>query len=174
MVLLVVLLLLALVVVWYLWSHKRNRLKAAADEARYEKICDTVQTISSKVYISFEGFQRNEITNLKYFLVRGHRIIANTLVREAFQGKDNYYSGIIPFAIFKKTDTVVVQTSGADRRYFWVSGFRYRPYLYNGAMGYLGECDCRLFDGDYLVNGKKSYGALRKADGMRQNPLTPR
>lgn len=57
--------------------------------------------------------------------------------------RDGLYEFNIPlaFAKFKKTDTIVVETTGKDRLFYQISSFQDYADLHYGMLGYVGSHD---------------------------------
>ncbi len=148
------------------WSMERRRAQAGLDEARYSAICDTISVITEQPAISFSGFTQAELGQLTFHLIRKGRVLKDTVVR--YPRRDGLAEFNIPlaFASFNKTDTIVVETTGKDKRFYRISGFHHYAYLHYGMLGYVGSHDCRLAEGVYTVNGRKNPDFLRKQDGL--------
>ena len=150
----------------YWWSLERRAKQAVLDEARYSAICDTISTITEQPAISFSGFTKAELSQLTFHLVRKGKILKDTAAH--YPQRDGLYEFNIPlaFARFKKTDTIVVETTGKDKRFYHISGFHHYASLHYGMLGYVGGHDCRLAEGAYTVNGRRIQDFLRKQDGL--------
>ena len=165
----------ALLVGGYYWSKHRRAQQATLDEGRYSAVCDTIRYITEQPPISFDGFEPVELKALTFYLVRGGRVVRDTVVRN--RREEGALAGLniaVPFARFRKTDTVVVTTTGRDQRFYRISDFHHYAYLHYGMLGYLGSHDCRFADGAYLVNGRPYDGFLRKSAGLRALALPAR
>ena len=167
----VVLLAAAVLAGGFWWSMERQKKQAVLDEERYAATCDTISTITEQPAISFSGFTKAELGKLTFYLVRRGRVLKDTTVH--YPQRDGLYEFNIPlaFASFQKTDTIVVETTGKDKRFYRISGFHHYVYLHYGMMGYVGSHDCRLAEGVYTVNGRKNPDFLRKQDGLTVLPL---
>jgi hypothetical protein len=155
------------------WSLKRREKQAVLDEAKYSALCDTISTITEQPTISFNGFTKAELGQLTFYLVRKGTLLQDTVVH--YPQRDSLYEFAIPlaFARFKKSDTIVVQTTGRDRRFYQISGFHHYAYLHYGMLGYVGSHDCRFAEGAYTVNGRQYQDFLRKQDGLSALTLPP-
>lgn len=153
------------------WSLDGRKKQAVLDEARYAAVCDTIGTITEQPAVSFSGFTKAELSKLTFYLIRNGKISKDTAVH--YPQPDGLYEFNIPlaFASFKKADTIVVETTGKDKRFYRLAGFHYAAFLHYGMLGYVGGYDCRLAEEDYTVNGRKSGGFLRKQDGWPTLPL---
>lgn len=115
---------------------------------------------------SFSGFTKAELGKLTFYLVREGKILKDTVVH--YPQRDGLYEFNIPlaFASFKKTDTIVVATTGKDKPFYQISGFHHYAFLHYGMQGYVGSHDCRFAEGDYTVNGRQYRDFLYKQDGL--------
>ena len=156
------------------WSLENRKQQAVLDGARYAAVCDSISTIPEHPAVSFSGFNKAELSKLTFYLIRNSKTLKDTVVH--YPQPDGLYEFNIPLAFtrFKKTDTIVVATTGRDKRFYWLAGFHYVASLHYGMMGYVGGYDCRLAEEDYTVNGRKSGGFLRKQDGLPALPLPAR
>ena len=156
------------------WSLEGRKKQAVLDGERYGVVCDSISTIAEHPAVSFSGFTKAELGKLTFYLVRNGKILKDTVVH--YPQPDGLYEFNIPlaFASFKKTDTIVVATTGRDKRFYRLAGFHYATSLHYGMMGYVGGYDCHLAEEDYTVNGRKSGGFLRKQDGLSALPLPAR
>ena len=156
------------------WSLEGRKKQAVRDGEKYSAACDTIGTITEHPAISFNGFTKAELSKLTFYLIRNGKILKDTTVH--YPQPDGLYEFNIPlaFARFKKTDTIVVETTGRDKRFYRLSGFHYAASLHYGMLGYVGGYDCHLAEEDYTVNGRKSRGFLRKQDGLPALPLPAR
>ena len=158
----------ALLVGGYYWSKQRGERQAELDQVRYSALCDTARYITEHPTVAFDGFASAELRAPTFSLVRGGRVVRDTTVRnhpeeEALAG----FNIAVPFGRFRKTDTLVVATTGRNQRFYHLAGFHHYAYLHYGMLGYLGSHDCRFADGDYLVNGRPHDGFLRPSEGLR-------
>jgi hypothetical protein len=153
------------------WSLEARKKQAVLDEARYAAVCDTISTITEHPAVSFSGFTKAELGKLTFYLIRNGKIWKDTVVH--YPQPDGLYEFNISLAFgrFKKTDTIMVETTGKDKRFYRLAGFHYAASLHYGVLGYVGGYDCRLAEEDYTANGRKSRGFLRKQDGLPTLPL---
>jgi len=153
------------------WSLEGRKKQAVLDGARYAAACDTISTITEHPAVSFSGFTKAELSKLTFYLIRNGKILNDTVVH--YPQPDGLYAFNIPlaFARFKKTDTIVIETTGKAKRFYRLAGFHYAASLHYGMMGYVGGCDCHLAEEDCTVNGRRSRGFLRKQDGLPTLPL---
>ncbi|MGI4873888.1 MAG: hypothetical protein ACRYFX_22235 [Janthinobacterium lividum] len=166
---------MALLVGGYYWSKQRRERQAALDEVRYSAVCDTARYVTEQSAISFDGFDPAELRALTFYLVRGGRVLRDTTVRNRReQDALAAFNIALPFARFRKTDTIVVATVGRNQRFYYISDFHHYAYLHYGMLGYLGSHDCRFADGAYLVNSRPYDGFLRKPAGLRALALPTR
>jgi hypothetical protein len=156
------------------WSLEGRKKQAVLDGERYGAVCDSISTIAEHPAVSFSGFTKAELGKLTFYLIRNGKILKDTVLN--YPQPDGLYEFNIPlaFASFKKTDTIVVATTGRDKRFYQLAGFHYVASLHYGMMGYVGGYDCHLAEEDYTVNGRKSGGFLRKQDGLSALPLPAR
>lgn len=148
------------------WSLESRKKQAVLDEARYSAICDTISTITEQPALSFSSFTKVELSQLRFYLVREGIVLKDTVVQ--YPQRDGLYAFNIPIALarFKKTDTIVVETAGPDKRFYQILGFHHAASLHYGMLGYVGGYDCGLVEGYYTVNGQKAKDFLRKQDGL--------
>lgn len=161
---------IGLIMGWFWWSMETSHKRAEEDGIKYSKECDTITTITEKPSITLGQFRKNEIDQLKFYLIRNNKIIKDTLIKYEVSEPDNYLSTNIPFENFKKSDSIIVETK--NNIYFIISGFHHYAYLHYGMFGYLGNHDCRFADGNYIVNGKIQNGTLLKKAGICEKPLS--
>src|ERR1044072_6346662 len=135
---LIIVLLVAGFVGWYNWEKNNSQKQAQTDLIKFSKICDTVSLVTEKPSIQLQGFQKNDVSQLKYYLIRKGKVIKDTTVRNEITSADNSLYMELPFDRFLRTDTVVMETQGKNKRYYHISGFRHYAYLHYGMMGYLG------------------------------------
>jgi len=156
----------ALLAGWFWWSLERRQEQAVLDEERYSAICDTISFITERPAVSFSGFTKAELSQLSFYLIRSHKVLKDSIVH--YPQPDGLYEFNVPlaFAGFKKTDTIVVETTGKDKRFYRISGFHHYAYLHYGMLGYLGSHDCRFNEGAYTINGRENTAILRKQDGL--------
>ena len=158
--------LVALAAGWFWWSLEHRKKQAVLDETRYSAVCDTLGTITEHPAVSFSGFTKAELGQLTFYLIRKGKILKDTVVH--YPQRDGLYEFNIPlaFARFKKPDTIVVETTGKDKRFYLISGFHHYAYLHYGMLGYVGSHDCGFAEGAYTVNGRQYRDFLRKQDGL--------
>ena len=159
----------------YYWSKQRRERQATLDEVRYSAICDTARYITEHPTVGFDGFEPAELRTLTFYLVRGGRVIRDTIMQH--RSEEEVLAGFnvaVPFARFHKTDTLVVATAGHNQRFYYLAGFHHYAALHYGMLGYLGSHDCRFADCDYLVNGRPHDGFLLKSEGLRSLGLPTR
>ena len=164
----VLILIIGLIVGWFWWSMETSHERSEEDGIKYSKECDTITIITEKPGIMLGQFRKNEITELKFYLIRNNRLVKDTTVQYTITEPDNYLSTNIPFENFKKSDSIIVETK--SKIYFTISGFHHYAYLHYGMFGYVGSHDCRFADGNYIVNGKSQNGTLLKKDGISEKP----
>lgn len=162
----VLILIIGLLVGWFWWSMETSQQRAEEDGIKYSKECDTITTITEKPSITLGQFSKDEINQLKFYLIRNNRIIKDTLIKYEVSEPDNYLTTNIPFENFKKSDSIILETKSKIK--FTISGFHHYAYLHYGMFGYVGSHDCRFDDGNYIVNGKTSNGTLLKKDGITE------
>lgn len=160
----------AIIAGWFWWSMETSQERAEEDGIKYSKECDTITTISEKPSITLGQFRKNEIDQLKFYLIRNNRLVKDTTVHYTITAPDNYLSTNIPFENFKKSDSIILETK--SNIYFTISGFHHYAYLHYGMFGYVGSHDCRFDDGNYIVNGKNQNGTLLKKEGKSEKPLS--
>ena len=163
----VVLAAVALLAGGFWWSLERRKKQAVLDEERYSAVCDTLSAITEHPAISFNGFTKAELSQLTFHLIRKGKILKDTVVH--YPQRDGLYEFNIPlaFASFKKSDTIVVATTGRDKRFYQISGFHHYAYLHYGMLGYVESHDCRFAEGVYTVNGRQYRDFLYKQDGLQ-------
>lgn len=162
----VLILIIGLIVGWFWWSMETSHERAEEDGIKYSKECDTITTITEKPSITLGQFRKDEIDQLKFYLIRNNKLIKDTTVQYTITEPDNYLSTNIPFENFKKSDNIIIETKSKIQ--FTISGFHHYAYLHYGMFGYVGSHDCRFADENYIVNGKTSNGTLLKKDGMTE------
>lgn len=162
-------LIIGLVVGWFWWSMETNHKRAEEDGIKYSKECDTIITITEKPSITLEQFEKNEINQLRFYLVRNNKIIKDTTIKYKISDSENYLHTNIPFDSFKKSDSIIVETK--TKIYFTISNFHHYANLHHGMFGYVGSHDCRFADDDYIINGELNIGILLKKDGISKKPL---
>lgn len=164
----------AMLVGGYYWSKQHREQQAALDEVRYSAFCDTARYITEHPTISFNDFAPAELRALTFYLVRGGRVVRDTVVQNRPEEEGLVgFNVAVPFAGFRKTDTIVVATAGRNPHFYHLAGFHHYAALHYGMLGYLGSHDCRFADGDYLVNGRPHDGFLLPAEGLRALGLPP-
>lgn len=147
---------------------KKRTEQAKIDYVKFSKICDTISYITENPSISFSKFDRKEINQLKFYMIRNHTIIQDTIVNYEIND-DHYLSTQIPFKKFKKTDTIVVETK--NHKYYQISDFHHYAYLHHAMFGYIGSYECRFDDENYMINGKSSNGELLQSEGVGNEVL---
>lgn len=160
----VIILLVSLFIGWFLLSMQNRTKRAEKDSITYSKVCDTTSVITEKPPISLGNFEKSEIEQLKFYIIRNKKIIEDTLILYEITDSEHYLYTEIPFPEFQKTDAIVVETK--SKKYFNISGFHHYAYLHYGMFGYVGSHDCRFADDSYIVNGKHSNGYLLKENAM--------
>ena len=112
------------------WSLEQRKKQAVLDEERYSAICDTISSITEHPAVSFSGFTKAELSKLTFSLIRKDKVLKDTVVH--YPQRDGLYEFNIPlgFASFKKSDTIVVATSGKDKRFYRISSFYHYAYLH--------------------------------------------
>lgn len=164
----VITLLVVLLVGWFWWSMENNKKRAREDSGKYSAICDTITVITEKPGLALVHFRNAEIDQLKFYIVRNNKIVKDTIVNYKIAPGENYLHTEIPFVVFLKTDTIIVETKHNSKRFYQVTGFHHYAYLHYGMFGYLGSHECRLADNNYLVNGEQNDGTLLKEEGMKE------
>ena len=154
---------------WFTWSLGDKKDRAEEDTVKYSTICDTITIITEKPSIALGEFNKFEIDQLKFYLIRNNKVIQDTLVLYEITNADNYLWTEIPFTKFRKSDTIIVETKDNAKRYYRISGFRYYGYLHYGMFGSVGSHDCRFDNNNYIVNGEPSNGTLLKQEGIKEN-----
>lgn len=163
----IIVLMIALISGWFWWTMKNKHKKAEEDAITYSKECDTITTITEKPSFTLVHFEKDEIENLKFYLIRNHKIYEDTLIISTFPASANTLNINIPFKNFKKSDSIVVETR--SKIYFTISGFHHYAYLHYSMFGYTGGHDCRLTE-EYTINGKSGVGILRREIGAVKKP----
>lgn len=156
---------------WYYYHKATNARQAETDGIKYSKLCDSTKIITEMPAIMLVGFDTLEIKNVRFYIIRQGRQIKDTVITPKLNLPYEYISTQIPFTVFLKTDTILIQTGGKVKRFYQLSDFHHYAYLHYGMMGYLGSYDCRLDEKDFLVNGKRSDGQLFKKSGLTRSIL---
>jgi len=157
----VVLVIVALV--WFNISVGNKKKQAEADYASQSVICDTIQNITGHPQIGLYDFDKKDISELRFSLLRDGSIVADTLILN----RVNFVE--IPFTSFLKTDTILIKTK--NELCYFVTGYKYKPYLGYGMFGYVGHKECRLSD-EIIVNGQEqSYASLLPEKGIKSSDL---
>lgn len=150
---------------WIWWTMKTSHKRAEEDGIKYSKECDTAMIISEKPSISLGEFREDEISQLKFYLIRNSKILKDTVLKYEILDSEDYLQTNIPFENFKKSDSIIVETK--SKVLFTISDFHHYAYLHYGMFGYVGSHDCRFADESYMVNGEKSDGTLLKKNGIK-------
>ncbi|MDR6514589.1 hypothetical protein [Chryseobacterium camelliae] len=154
------------IMIWYNYTAAQRREQAKIDTVKYSEICERTDFVTEKPYVTLTGFDRLEVKKVRFLLIRQGMAVQDTLTSPQPEAIYEYMSIQIPFAAFKKTDTIIMQISGKHEYFFQLSDFHHYAYLHYGMMGYLGTYDCRFDDQHFLINGKASNGQLHKQDGL--------
>ncbi|UZT99054.1 hypothetical protein ODZ84_05650 [Chryseobacterium fluminis] len=154
------------IIIWYNYDAAKRRQQAKIDAVKYSEICEQTEFVTGKPYVTLTGFDSLEVNKVRFLLIRQGMAVRDTLTSPHPEAIYESVSIQIPFAAFKKTDTIVMQVIGEHEYFFQVSDFHHYAYLHYGMMGYLGTYDCRFDDHRFLVNGKANNGQLRKKDGL--------
>ncbi|MCW3168854.1 hypothetical protein OMO38_10010 [Chryseobacterium sp. 09-1422] len=166
----VLILIIGLIAGWFWWSMETSHKSAGEDGIKYSKEFDSITTITEKPAIMLGQFRKDEIDQLKFYLIRNNEVITDTTVHYTITEPDKYLNTNIPFENFKKSDSIIVETK--NKIYFTISGFHHYAYLHYSMFGYVGNHDCRFADGNYTVNGKNQNGTLLKKEGKSKIPLS--
>ncbi|MBE8723967.1 hypothetical protein [Flavobacterium hungaricum] len=145
--------LIALAVGWFFWSSNKRIKQAEIDGITFSKECDSVKFITEQPEIQLAKFKKNEISVLKFQILRNGKLIEDTLIKNgnAKKSPDTEYKTItIPYKSFLKTDTIVVTTQ--NKLHYYISGYNHYAYLHYGMAGYLGSHDCRFNDNPTINN----------------------
>lgn len=159
-------LIVAIIAGWFWWSMETSKERAEKDGIKYSKECDTVTMISEKPSIILGQFRKEEISQIRFYLIRNSKIIKDTILKYGISDPDNYLYTNLPFNNFKNSDSIIVETKSKIQ--FTISGFHHYAYLHYGMFGYVGSHDCRFADQNYIVNGKTNNGTLLKKDGVTE------
>jgi hypothetical protein len=151
----------------YHWRKYYNQKLAKTDFVKFSAACDTVSVVTEMPMIKLLNFNKSETSRLKYYLIRQGKVRKDTTIRTENDNTANALYAQLPFDRFLKTDTIVVETQGSNKRWYNIAGFSHYAYLHYGMMGYLGTCDCRLNNDHLMVNGTKSDGSLIKQNGIK-------
>ncbi|MBZ4190457.1 hypothetical protein [Niabella beijingensis] len=148
------------------WSMQRRQKQAEKDGERFSAECDTVRIITEQPNIRFSGFNRKELSALRFRLLRGGTFCQDTMLRPSFddqKGNDISYSLQVPYRSFLKQDTIVLTT--ANGLHYFISGYHHYAYLHYGMFGYLGSHDCRFSDDCVINNSSSSGGVIVRNEG---------
>lgn len=150
-----VILILSLVL-WLMFSMDWSAKRAKVDYALQTEVCDSMRMVTDSVSLYLKDIDGS--SRLEFSLIRNDRVVTEKTVFTREPG-----SVTIPFCDFYRTDTIllVVQNESA----YFISGFRYEPYLGYGMFGYVGFKECRLSE-DMTVNGNSHSRFLRKEDSI--------
>ena len=155
-----------LLISWLVLRIEINHKNVERDDQKFSFDCDTTKIITETPSISLNNFSKNEIEELKFYILRKHRILKDTLIKPNMKADKISLDTRIPFESFKKTDTILLETK--SKLYFKISDFHHYANLHYGMSGYLGNHDCRFYDRNYTVNGKKNNGYLLKVDALKK------
>lgn len=156
----------AIVVGLFFWSSNSRRKQAEIDGIEFSKECDSVKFITEQPEIQFAKFKKNEISILKFQILREGKFILDTLIKNEFNKKtsaDEYKSITIPYKTFLKTDTIVVTTQ--NKLHYYISGYHHYAYLHYGMTGYVGSHDCRFYDNPSINNEVLLSAVLFRENG---------
>ncbi len=167
----VIILMMTGIIAWYYSWKARNQKQAQTDLLKFSKNCDTIRLITEKPSVELQNFNRREVNQLKFYLIRHGKIIKDSTLRYQGAPDDIYLYVQLPFDKFLKTDSIIVETKSSSKRFFSISGFHHYAYLYYGMMGYLGSYDCRFDDDNFMINGRLAHAVLIKQDGIKRNIL---
>ena len=131
---------------WMLWSMLRSSKAAEVDYELQMHICDSLEIIDGVDYISLSDFDQKDIDPVKFMLIRAGDILSDTMLF----CHDTHIA--LPFHNFLRTDSVLMVTNGGN--YYFITGFRYTPYLGYGMFGYVGFRECRLAN-EFILNGRQ-------------------
>jgi hypothetical protein len=162
----IAILLIAGIVAWYYYQKASNQRQAKTDEVRFSKLCDISKIFTEMPSVTLVGFDSTEIRQIHFYIVRQGKYVRDSVISLQPNAPYEYVSLQIPFAEFLKNDTILVETGGKKRRFFYLSDFHHYAYLHYGMMGYLGSYDCRLDDHSFLINGKRNDGQLERKFGL--------
>lgn len=134
------------VLIWFNISIKSKEKREEIAYATQSAICDSIQIITEQPNIGLYDFNNEDISELRFSIVRKGTVISDTLIYNQSRSTN------IPFTNFLKTDTILVKTKN-DLCYF-TTGYKYRVYLGYGMYGYAGVKECRLSN-EIIVNGQQ-------------------
>ncbi|MFV0420146.1 MAG: hypothetical protein ACK5KT_15635 [Dysgonomonas sp.] len=161
-----VLILMALIIgvlIWFNVSLRNMKKQAEIDHASQTIICDSIQIITDQPSVSMYDFNKEDISELRFSIVRNGAIVTDTLIHNRSQSPN------IPFTNFIKTDTILLKTQ--NNLCYFISGYKYEVFLGYGMFGYVGFKDCRLSNA-IIVNGQQqSYSSLDPKNGIRYSDL---
>lgn len=161
-----VLILMALIIgvlIWFNISLRNTKEQAETDYATQSVICDSIQIITDQPHIGLYNFNQEDISELRFSIVRNGTIVSDTLIHNESQSSN------IPFAHFQKMDTILVKTK--NDLYYFITGYKYEVYLGYGMFGYVGFKECRLSN-EIIVNGQQqSYSSLDPKKGILYSDL---
>ncbi|MFB9079912.1 hypothetical protein ACFFLS_08475 [Flavobacterium procerum] len=150
----------ALLIGWFFWSSSNRRKQAEIDGIAFSKECDSIKSITEQPEIEFVKFKKNEISVIKFQILRDGKFIQDTIIKNGFKKKNastEYSTIAIPYKTFLKTDTIVVTTQ--NKLHYYISGYGHYAYLHYGMTGYLGSHDCR-FNDNPTINNDVFYSAV--------------
>lgn len=159
----------------YLLSSDNKVKRAEEDRVKQSALCDTVPYITEQPQISLFGFDDQQVSAIRFGILRDNSLICDTLVKCEFdyESKSSAHKTMrIPYEYFLKTDTIVAVIN--NNLYYYISGYRHRAYLHYGMSGYLGSSDCRLSE-NCTVNGRQyeNTGYLSKYEGWKNPAKRP-
>ncbi|TCD12103.1 hypothetical protein EZ449_03540 [Pedobacter frigidisoli] len=163
---------IGLLLVAFVWgSMKWNRHSKEKEAIRYQKeVCDTIKTVDGKFEIKFLDFSKKELNKIHFYLQQDKLLVKDTVVKVDF--KNNTYSNsvIFPFKNFNINDRIIVEIG---KRYFILSGIKYKAYYNYGMFGPVGNRDCKN-EGFETINGEPAgFGTLVKEFGLLNYQLPP-
>jgi hypothetical protein len=158
----IIVLLSALMIGWFFWSSNSRIKQAEIDGIAFSKECDSVNIITEQPEIQFAKFKKNELSFLKFQILRNGKFIHDTVIKNGKFNPDNLRINI-PYKTFFKTDTIVVTTK--NRLQYYISGYHHYAYLHYGMFGYLGSHDCRFSNQCSINNDEYSNNVLTREKG---------
>lgn len=140
----IIITIIAIMIGLFMWSSHARKKQAEIDGIEFSTECDSVKLITEQPEIQFAKFKKNEISILKFQILRNGKFIQDTLIKNGFKktSADEYKSINLPYKTFLKTDTIVVTTQ--NKLHYYISGYHHYAYLHYGMTGYLGSHDCRF------------------------------
>lgn len=151
------------VLIWFNVSLRNKKKQAEIDYATQSAICDSIQIITDQPQVGLNDFDNEDISVLRFSIVREGAIISDTLIYNQTQSPN------IPFVNFLKTDTILVKTKNG--LCYFTTGYKYKAYLGYGMYGYVGFKECRL-SSEIIVNGKQqSSTSLYPEKGIKLTDL---